>query len=62
MNVNIDEKCPIYANCDEVRSMIEHFLIKSGINQTSWLKAIECNSNSLNRFRSFKGKGAGAEN
>lgn len=53
---------PVYANCDEVRQMINKYLISSGVNQTRWLKCISAGANSLIAFRKMKGKGAGASN
>lgn len=53
---------PVYANCDEVRQMINKYLISSGVNQTRWLKCIGTGANSLIAFRKMKGKGAGASN
>ena len=61
-NVDVPIDTPVHANCDEVRRMINTFLTTSGVNQTSWLKAIGCASKSFNSFRGFKGKGAGAGN
>ena len=61
--VPIDEDCPVYANCDEMRKVIDKFLMTSGVNQTLWLNAIGgAQANSLNSFRNMNGKGAGASN
>ena len=61
--VDVPENCPVYANCDEVRRMIEAYLISPGVNQSAWLKAIgNVNNKSLTSFRKMKGKGAGASN
>ena len=61
--VDVPVSCPVYANCDEVRRMIEACLISPGVNQSAWLKAIgNVNNKSLVSFRKMKGKGAGASN
>lgn len=62
LSVHIDDPCPVYANCDEVRDMINEYLLHSGVTQSRWLKAIEVASNSLSRFRQMTGKGVGAGN
>lgn len=56
--VHVPEDCPVYANCDDVRRSIEHFLCTSGVNQSRFLAAIGAASNSLASFRKMKGKGA----
>ena len=53
---------PVFANCDEVRQMINKYLISSGVSQTRWLNSIGVASNSLACFQKMKGKGAGASN
>ena len=60
--IEVPEDVPIYANCDEVRKMIDKFIQSSGVNQTTFLKAIGCAANSYGSFRGFRGKGAGAGN
>jgi hypothetical protein len=37
--VDVPEGGPVYANCDEVRKVINAFLTSSGINQTQWTPA-----------------------
>jgi len=58
-SVDVPEDCAVFSNCDEVRQLINKFLITSGISQTAWLNAIGVNSKSLASFRRMKGKGAG---
>lgn len=60
--VDVPEDGPIYANCDEVRTWIVKFYRLTGITDAAFLRCIGAQSNSLNSFRTFKGKGAGASN
>ena len=46
----------------QIRRQINKFIIESGVSEAAWLRCIGAQSNSLNKFRSFKGKGAGASN
>ena len=62
INAVVVGETPVYANCDEMRQMINKYLISSGVNQTRWLKSIGVGANSLGAFRKMKGKGAGASN
>ena len=55
--IDVPADGPVYHNCDEIRKMIDTFLITSGINQSAWLTAIDVQSNSLAKFRAMKGKG-----
>jgi len=60
--VDVPVDGPIYANCDEVRAWIVKFYRQTGITDAAFLRCIGAQSNSLNSFRTFKGKGAGASN
>jgi hypothetical protein len=60
--VDVPADAPVYAECDEVRRMINTFLASSGVKQTQWLSAIGCQSISLKNLLGFKGAGAGAGN
>jgi hypothetical protein len=61
-SVDVPVQCPVFFNCDEIRQMINRYLISSGIPQARWLDAIGAVSKSLSDFRKMKGKGAGASN
>jgi hypothetical protein len=60
--VDVPADATVYAECDEVRRMINTFLASSGVKQTQWLSAIGCQPISLKNFLGFKGAGAGAGN
>ena len=78
ISVDVPIDCPVYANCDEVRNMIEvyfsiivttillltfkPYLRTSGVSQAIFLRALGVLSGSLAKFRKMKGKGAGASN
>jgi hypothetical protein len=62
INAVVVGETPVYANCDEVRQMINKYLTSSVVSQARWLNSIGVASNSLACFRKMKGKGAGASN
>mmetsp|Transcript_64260 Transcript_64260/g.177803 ORF Transcript_64260/g.177803 Transcript_64260/m.177803 type:complete len:307 (+) Transcript_64260:285-1205(+) len=60
--VELPEKVPVFAHCDDIRKAINKFLIDTGVNQTQFLRSIDCAANSFGSFMKLKGKGGGAAN
>ena len=61
-SVDVPEDSPIYADCDEIRRVLTNFFNTSGVTEGAWLRVVQCQSKSLNSFRSFRGPSAGAAN
>ncbi|EGZ18981.1 hypothetical protein PHYSODRAFT_301415 [Phytophthora sojae] len=62
-NLNENGCVPVYDDCDEVRRKINVFLGEGLVTKATFLRALgNVNSNSLRRFMSLRGAGAGAAN
>ena len=63
VQVDVPLDCPVYDNCDIARRKINNFLMNNCVSQAAFLRALGgIHANSLRKFLSMKGKGAGASN
>ena len=59
--VNVPDDCPVFANCDDVRRMIQYYLLGSEMSLYAFAKAIGASDQSVSKFLLLSGECSGSK-